>query len=224
MELRFLRQFMTDCLAEWHQYVEDRRSEYYELNYYTTEQLVLLRQSLAKFAQRKKDSCPDGESENIDYDLLPQVYVLLSNVKSRCIRRDIEDALKAAAKDILKPPVDDVEQAEHAEAAAKQEAAKNILQELKDEFEIEEKLAWASIKALGQGLTSEEYMNWCIEHGDDEDLIRELTSSLNLREDDDSVQAEDEDDIAYGFPSQTKTFKEVTSGLLEDIVSNRYFF
>ena len=54
VELDFLRKFMDDCLTQWHQYVDEQRSKCYELNYFTTEQLVMLRQYLAQYTNRRE--------------------------------------------------------------------------------------------------------------------------------------------------------------------------
>ena len=45
---------MDDCLTQWHQYVDEQRSKCYELNYFTTEQLLMLRQYLAQYTNRRE--------------------------------------------------------------------------------------------------------------------------------------------------------------------------
>ena len=90
-ELQTQRQFMITCLKEWYQHIEEKRMEYSELNYFTTTQLVLLRQSLTKLALTL-----DDESAGAEYDLHHQVYVLLSMVKYRCGRDDVISALRTA--------------------------------------------------------------------------------------------------------------------------------
>jgi hypothetical protein len=65
-------EFMDKCLYEWQKDIEEKRKEFYHLNYYTTEQLVILRQEIAKVLK--------GEMEGVDI----RIYQMLSFVKPYC--------------------------------------------------------------------------------------------------------------------------------------------
>ncbi len=46
-QIRNVCQFFQECLQQWLNHINDQRKEFYYLNYFTTEQLVLLRNGLA---------------------------------------------------------------------------------------------------------------------------------------------------------------------------------
>ncbi len=218
-ELKFLREFMTNCLKDWYHYVDARRAQYYELNYFTTEQLVVLRKCLAEFTWEKKQQSPGHES-SIPHDLPAQVYALLTSVKDLCKRTDVEVAVKCAAKDFNMKKMDDAEQAEARKKAEKFESAKKVVEELDEEYAIDSKTAWASIMALGhEGVTITDYMNWSVNNAANEDLIAELTGSLKLAGEDEADSSDDDDDLL--LPTHTKTFRQVASDLLEEVVRDR---
>lgn len=217
-ELNFLREFMNNCLHEWYQYVNDRRSECYHLNYFTTEQLVLLRRCLAEFAS--------SDSED---DLPAQVYILLSAVNQRCTADDIRSALKSATKDIMKPPTDEAVIAEQQQAlreAEKKEKAVEIVQELSEEYGFEEQVAWAAIQDLGLEEEHETYMDWCVEHVQDDDEINRLFSELKISEPylfkGEELATEEEEEMDFkSLPSMTHKLHEVTHSLLTTVASKK---
>ncbi|XP_070579265.1 E3 ubiquitin-protein ligase rnf213-alpha-like [Ptychodera flava] len=83
VQLQKLCNFMEDCLEEWLVYVEEKRSDFYQLNYYTTEQLVILRRELAQLLSDPKQ-------------VSPGVYTLLETLKPNCQEDDVKEALNAA--------------------------------------------------------------------------------------------------------------------------------
>ncbi|XP_072046321.1 E3 ubiquitin-protein ligase rnf213-alpha-like [Amphiura filiformis] len=216
VELNCLRRFMNECLQEWYQYVSERRSDCYHLNYFTTEQLVLLRRHLASFAISDDD------------DELPpaQVFVLLSAVTARYDADDVRNALKKASKDIEKSLSGEEGVDEHQEAERKEKALK-IVQELNEEYGIEKKVAWAVIQDIGLDESIDKYTDWCVHHGDDNDKVNRLFSELNLSEpyllqDEDLMAADDDDTVNFKrIPSMTRKHDEVTHSLLASVTSQR---
>ena len=75
--------FMEECLKEWLEHIELQRSQFYYLNHYTTEQLVILQNELPKIAQKMNIS--------------KNVYPLLEKVKKNCSKSDLEMAFKELA-------------------------------------------------------------------------------------------------------------------------------
>jgi len=80
--------FMEDCLNDWRQHIGDERTRLYYLNYFTTEQLVILQGELSKVG----GDCKDGLSRN--------VYPLLSRVKKNCCLKHLQKAMHLAFKQV----------------------------------------------------------------------------------------------------------------------------
>ena len=217
-ELRFLREFMKNCLQQWYQYVNERRSECYHLNYFTTEQLVLLRSCLAEFASSDQVEC-----------LPPQVLVLLSAVNSHCTADDVRRALKDASKDIMKPTTDEAGIADQQQAAKEAERREKAVAIVKEQVDngLEEKAAWAAIQALGLEESDDKYMEWCVDNVQNEDEVDKLFSDLRLLQPyllrgDEEVVSEEQDDMDFkSLPSMAQEFQEVTQSLVNKAVNKR---
>lgn len=81
-----IAKFMETSLENWLQYLDKKRYEYQHLNYYTTDQLVILQRELAKV---------------IDGDKIPPFIIpLLSVVKSDCDIDDLTGALQGANEEL----------------------------------------------------------------------------------------------------------------------------
>ncbi|XP_072028224.1 E3 ubiquitin-protein ligase rnf213-alpha-like [Amphiura filiformis] len=229
VELRFLREFMDECLTQWHHYVDEQRSKCYELNYYTTEQLVMLRQNLAQFTTNKKD-------------LPAQIYVLLSSVKQMCKPGDIDVALKAAMRQVALEAAPAPMEAEAIDAPEVNEAdilnqKKLLAKKLVDEFLFEESMALAAVEAVGLEYADgglEEYLDWCLQNEQNAELIQELVTGLQaqgIRLSDDMTdeatigkEMDYDDDISrlaeeeeMSFPSMALSVHELTESLLREI-------
>ncbi|KAK6168586.1 hypothetical protein SNE40_019786 [Patella caerulea] len=76
-----LANFLEKCHEDWMKYLNDKREEYLELNYFTVEQLVFLQQEIIKAGQDELD---------------PLIYPMLSLVKQDCSRNDLIEAMKLA--------------------------------------------------------------------------------------------------------------------------------
>ncbi|KAK3585587.1 hypothetical protein CHS0354_036774 [Potamilus streckersoni] len=82
-----IAKFMENCLDKWLDHINQKRSKYFELNYFTTDQLVILQQELVKV----------GPNQDLDI----RIYPLLSAVKENCTYKDLVDAMKKATKDLV---------------------------------------------------------------------------------------------------------------------------
>ena len=54
-ELQKVASKMEDDLEKWKQEIQEKRDEFYELNYYTTQQLLLLREELGRLKEPGED-------------------------------------------------------------------------------------------------------------------------------------------------------------------------
>ncbi|KAL3881537.1 hypothetical protein ACJMK2_027969, partial [Sinanodonta woodiana] len=81
-----IAKFMERCLEKWLDYINEKRNKYFELNFFTTDQLVFLQQELVKIGT------------NHDPDV--RIYPLLSAVKESCTWEDLVNAMQRASKDV----------------------------------------------------------------------------------------------------------------------------
>ena len=81
---------MEDCYSIWKKKVGDARKEYRELNFFTTQQLMLLRKELARACNRSQ-----LHVENL------QVFTLLESVRPSLDSAHLEAAIQRAFKDLL---------------------------------------------------------------------------------------------------------------------------
>ena len=69
---------MEGCLDQWVKYVEDKRTEFPDLNHYTTEQLVMLCKELAAKPE----------------DVTSMVFALLHDVRQDCTVKQLQEAMR----------------------------------------------------------------------------------------------------------------------------------
>ncbi|XP_052243455.1 E3 ubiquitin-protein ligase RNF213-like [Dreissena polymorpha] len=106
-----IAKFLEKCLDEWLAHIKQNRSEFYFLNFFTTDQLVILQQELAKMGSERM--------------LSPHVFSLLSAVKNDCKLADLETALRAAQLEVhtklskQRPALDTLDNAEQTEDSDK---------------------------------------------------------------------------------------------------------
>ena len=85
-EVKLVSEFLETCLNEWNHMIDVQRDQFYFLNHYTTEQLVILCQDLAKFCQKRECS--------------PRIFQLLHAVKPDCKFQELVDATSKAIRDL----------------------------------------------------------------------------------------------------------------------------
>ncbi len=76
-------QFMDSCLDDWQQYISSQRDKHYHLNHFTTTQLVMLRNEIAKL-------CGDSTDNPSIF-----IYPMLECVRRNCGRHELMAALTA---------------------------------------------------------------------------------------------------------------------------------
>ena len=86
-ELARVSTVMEDCLSKWKQKVSDVRKEYRELNFFNTQQLMLLRKEIARACHESR-----FQVEN------PQVFTLLESVRPSLYTEHLMEAVQRAFK------------------------------------------------------------------------------------------------------------------------------
>ncbi|XP_006820780.1 E3 ubiquitin-protein ligase rnf213-alpha-like, partial [Saccoglossus kowalevskii] len=174
VQLDELCHFMENCLKEWLEYVEEKRSEIYQLNYFTTEQLVILRRELSKLMSNEKE-------------MAAGVYTLLASLKDSCTESDVKEALNAAFMEVgsqnyqeememepieVKPELEKMTDMPE-ECGVDLKKVKAILQELVDEG-LSEVQAKAAMQACGPAVDIDDAMAWYYQNMQDEKLMARL--------------------------------------------------
>ncbi|KAK3585575.1 hypothetical protein CHS0354_036762 [Potamilus streckersoni] len=152
-----LANFMKNCLDEWINHINQIRSEYFELNYFTTDQLVILQQELVKV----------GSNQDLDVRIFP----LLSAVKENCTCEDLIDAMRKASESMeVDEECKEMECGEDKEVAfneVKEEDRQNFIAEMiKSGFS--EKLAEAALRHVKPDQITDGVI-WCSDHLDEKD-------------------------------------------------------
>ncbi len=80
--------FMDNCLEDWLEYISEQRDQHYHLNHFTTTQLVILRQEIAKMHSGV------AEASHL-------IYPILGHVKSACSPENIHQALRDTQMKLL---------------------------------------------------------------------------------------------------------------------------
>ncbi|KAH3784676.1 hypothetical protein DPMN_162640, partial [Dreissena polymorpha] len=81
-----IAKFMEKCLDDWLLYIKTKRSQFYYLNYFTVDQLVLLQRELVIIGN-------DSKSELL--------YPILATVKQDCNQADLNAAIESAKEEQL---------------------------------------------------------------------------------------------------------------------------
>ncbi|XP_052817087.1 E3 ubiquitin-protein ligase rnf213-alpha-like [Mya arenaria] len=84
--IQAIARYLERCLKEWLRHIQEKRQEHLSLNYFTTDQLVILQKELVKL---------EMEEEPIKY-----VYPMLSVVKHNCTQEDVQGALEEAKREV----------------------------------------------------------------------------------------------------------------------------
>ncbi|KAL3881508.1 hypothetical protein ACJMK2_027940, partial [Sinanodonta woodiana] len=170
-----IARFMENCLEKWIDHINQKRSEYLELNYFTTDQLVILQQELVKVGP--------GQITDI------KIYPLLSAVKENCTYEDLVDAMRKASDDmeVVQTEVDEehreTENGESGEAALnetkKERIQKFIAEMVKSGYS--EKLAKVALGHVDPDQITEGII-WCNDHLEEVAAFKEEDAKMVLGE------------------------------------------
>ena len=178
---------MSDDLEKWQDVVAKARNQFYSLNYYTTQQLLLLRRELSHFTD-----------SNYDANLKPDVIALLQSLSSSNISqklvvshiRGLYNKQENEEEDNME--LDDNRAVGVSPSATEKETAasaskllslsgplptlsaedltdnqKMILENLMESFGYSEKLVLFAFECVAKSDIEEEVEKWCMEHEED---------------------------------------------------------
>ena len=142
-QIQTMSEFLEQCYIDWLDHIEKRRSEFYYLNHYNTQQLVILCQEIVSLFNNTKgtigDSCIDRK-----------VYPMLCAVKHNCTMQDLAKAVKTAFKTIA-------EQQKHSNNdGTTADEAENAVTEATDSEESDMKHRLMFVEAMLEATFSEE--------------------------------------------------------------------
>ncbi|CAG2236705.1 RNF213 [Mytilus edulis] len=91
-------QVLEQCHERWLEFIDKKRDDYYVLNYFSIEQMVILQQELVKMGV-------ECEPSNL-------IYPLLSIIKHDCTKENLVKAMKEAKEELEKMDVDEADDEE----------------------------------------------------------------------------------------------------------------
>ena len=178
---------MSDDLEEWQNVVAKARNEFYSLNYFTTQQLLLLRRELSHFTDF-----------NYNADLKPDVMALLQSLSNELTQKLVVSHIRGLSNEQEDEEEDDMEldnnnsavsmslsatESETAASASKllsssgplptlsakdlTDNQKMILENLMESFGYSEKLVLLAFERIAKPDIEEEVEKWCTEHEED---------------------------------------------------------
>ena len=193
---------MEYCLSKWKQKVSDARKEYRELNFFNTQQLMLLRKEIARACLKSQ-----FQVEN------PQVFTLLESVRPGLYTEHLMEAVQRAFKgtnlleqakgstgilpsfSVVPGQVNSQESlyrnnndmpltAHRQSAPVKKPAPKGFskIQQFLNTAENEgysEQVALCALASLGVEAEEDDLLLWCLEESDDADLESLYAKAIN---------------------------------------------
>ena len=92
-QVQAVSEFLEECYADWLKLIEEQRSQFYYLNHYSTQQLVILCKEIVPL-------CRTDEAHIDQCRIDPTVYPMLCAVKPNCTMVDLGNAVKQAFQDL----------------------------------------------------------------------------------------------------------------------------
>ncbi|KAJ7339383.1 hypothetical protein OS493_005778 [Desmophyllum pertusum] len=217
-ELAAKSTFMEKCYLNWKKKVSDARKTYRELNFFTTQQLMLLRKEIAAVCQSN-----DLLVSNI------QVLTLLESVRPSLDTEHLKSAIQRAFKDTdyegAIPSTADRQSTSQVQAVTVKKPEPKDTSRIRSFLNVatddgySEQVALAALASLGVDADEDDLLLWCLEEADDADIealyedsmhnpiiVRELLPEKKL--DDQEIQPQDisaivtESDKLHELPSK----------------------
>ncbi|KAI0227837.1 hypothetical protein LSAT2_021672 [Lamellibrachia satsuma] len=212
LQIHAVCEFFDECYTDWMHHIEVQRKQFYNLNHYTTQQVVILCKKIASFCFTDDD--------NID----PLVYPMLCAVKPNCTKDDLGMAVKSAFKDLA-------EQEKHAMgggiigddspstvATKVSEPEQTDVKERQDfinamkDADFPEELAKRALHEI-PATDIDEGLVWCMDHMGDA-FSSEDEANEDVEENYDSVSHEDDTRTPIELLNVTESFQSVAGELL----------
>ncbi|KAJ8314901.1 hypothetical protein KUTeg_007051 [Tegillarca granosa] len=202
-----LAKFMENCLEKWLDYINEKRNEYYHLNFFTIDQMVILQRELVKVG---------GQDEPSD-----RIYSLLSAVKHDCSKTDLISAMKLAENDVNEKDQQRKEEIETEEEVkeddGKREADGNDVGKFIEELMIagySEELAKQALKHVSAD-NIDEGIVWCMENEMETELASDVISDMDTSYTEPTNEIENE---AYtGWTKSPKSISSVRAAILHSL-------
>ncbi|XP_060084373.1 E3 ubiquitin-protein ligase rnf213-alpha-like [Ylistrum balloti] len=192
-----LAKFMEKCYEQWLQYIADKRDEYYELNYLTIDQMVILQRELVKVGTEQ-------EPDNL-------IFPLLSMIKKDCSLSDLISAMKAAQREV--EHMDELRDEEMTETSSEgemeevEEKEVFIREVIKSGYP--EKLAKKALLHFKPDEIDDAVV-WCMDHDDESDT----EEAMDVTENRNNEQPELPSEEFKGWTNTPVSISTVTSELL----------
>ena len=189
-ELQKVASKMETDLDKWKKEIQEKRDEFYELNYYTTQQLLLLREELGKLKEPGEDQVKpramallQSISREVSADAMKR-YVLqvvdkkeVDDITDITVTSDLESTLEhppimETMSSLPSPLVTDIlRKRDSAPVALKQEAdlsvdQKSILANIVANFGFHPQLILLALERCGNPKDIDDVVLWCMDHVD----------------------------------------------------------
>ena len=176
---------MEEALANWQRSVQSHRKKYSHLNYYTSQQLLDLRQEFGKL-KRNLDSTASTKLKQLLLSVTPQpdqskIIIALSNVMKQFATNDMRSVKPKEKKSIGTLSV--TSKLDPASFNEQQRKIYNTLTKI-DEYKVS--IVLAAFSELGEDADEDTLQDWCMENEskfkDEEDIVLPETTNTNEEE------------------------------------------
>ena len=182
---------MEEALTNWQRSVQSHRKKYSHLNYYTSQQLLDLRQEFGKL-KRNLDSTASTKLKQLLLSVTPQpdqskIIIALSNVMKQFATNDMTSVKPKEKKSIGTLSV--TSQLDPASFNEQQRKIYNTLTKI-DEYKVS--IVLAAFSELGEDADEDTLQDWCMENEskfkDEEDIVLPETTNTNEEEEEEITE------------------------------------
>ena len=182
---------MEEALANWQRSVQSHRKKYSHLNYYTSQQLLDLRQEFGKL-KKNLDSTASTKLKQLLLSVTPQpdqskINIALSNVMKQFATNDMTSVKPKEKKSIGTLSV--TSQLDPSSFNEQQRKIYNTLTKI-DEYKVS--VVLAAFSELGEDADEDTLQDWCMENEskfkDEEDIVLPETTNTNEEEEEEITE------------------------------------
>ena len=182
---------MEEALANWQRSVQSHRKKYPHLNYYTSQQLLDLRQEFGKL-KKNPDSTASTKLKQLLLSVTPQpdqskINIALSNVMKQFATNDMTSVKPKEKKSIGTLSV--TSQLDPSSFNEQQRKIYNTLTKI-DEYKVS--VVLAAFSELGEDADEDTLQDWCMENEskfkDEEDIVLPETTNTNEEEEEEITE------------------------------------
>ena len=179
---------MEEALANWQRSVQSHRKKYPHLNYYTSQQLLDLRQEFGKL-KKNPNSKASTKLKQLLLSVTPQpdqskITIALTNVMKQFATTDM-----TSVKPKEKKPIGTLSVTSQLNPANFNEQQRKIYNTLTKVEEYKVSVVLAAFSELGEDADEDALQDWCMENEskfkDDEDIV--LPETTNTKEEEEEI-------------------------------------